>query len=205
MLTDLKKNELDYKLKLIDFILDQTPTAILASEFPFNFQKRRADLLIINDNSTHAIEIKSDVDNTYTLHNQIDDYYKVFNKVSILISEKHLKNINMLNKNVGVYILKNEQILCKRQAKERRKLNKRLVLDLLSTPELKKLSAFKTNNRIELIDDIEKKISFKQLNEISYASLYKKINAIFSLFKNEKIGFTTIHDLSILEIRQPLI
>ncbi|XDF78916.1 sce7726 family protein [Aliivibrio fischeri] len=159
----------------------------------------------MNNNTTHAIEIKSDVDNTYTLQSQIDDYYKVFNKVSILISEKHLKNINMLNKNIGVYILKNGYISCKRKAKEKRKLNKRLTLDLLSTAELKSLSPSKTSNRIELINDIENYISFKDLNEITYASLYKKISAIFSLFKNEKIGPTTIHDLSVLEIRQPLI
>ncbi|XDF76927.1 hypothetical protein AAFX60_009305 [Aliivibrio fischeri] len=39
MLTESTKNELDYKLKLIDFILEQEPTAILSSEFSFNFQK----------------------------------------------------------------------------------------------------------------------------------------------------------------------
>ncbi|PSU23968.1 hypothetical protein CTM88_19335, partial [Photobacterium aquimaris] len=64
----LNKDEIYYKTKMIDYILQNNEKSIFVSEFPFNFQKRRADILTIDDDLTHAIEIKSDIDNIYKLN-----------------------------------------------------------------------------------------------------------------------------------------
>jgi hypothetical protein len=203
----LNKDEIYYKTKMIDFILHNHKKAIFVSEFPFNFQKRRADILTIDDDLTHAIEIKSDIDNIYKLNSQIEDYLKSFNKVSIFISTKHIKVINTLHKNIGIFILKNDEIVCKRKPKTRKKLDKRILLDFLSTPEIKTLykKKVKSTSRIDLISNIENKISLQEINKLTVLSLKNKITPTFKLFIHERINETTIHDLSILEIRNTLL
>lgn len=203
----LNKDEVYYKTKMIDYILQNNEKSIFVSEFPFNFQKRRADILTIDDDLTHAIEIKSDIDNIYKLNSQIDDYLKSFNKVSIFISTKHIKVINTLHKNIGIFILKNDEIICKRKPKIRKNLNKRILLDFLSTSEIKALSNQNTTNmsRIDLILEMESKISLYKINKLAVISLKNKILPTFQLFINERINKTTIHDLSTLEIRNTLL
>ena len=199
----LLKNETDYKLQLIDFILSKSENCVISSELPFAFQKRRADIIILNNSTTHAIEIKSDVDNIYNLKSQLDDYTQTFNQVSILVSKKHLAKLNNLSKNIGIFIFNDGNITQNRTAKARVKINKRLALDLLSTEELKELSKTKKRTRTELISELEKTLTYKNINTLSYNSLVNKLKPIYSLFLSERIGNTSIHDLSLLEIRNP--
>ncbi|WP_415720587.1 sce7726 family protein [Photobacterium ganghwense] len=197
----LNRDEIYYKTKMIDFIINNKDT-IFISEFPFNFQKRRADLLLIENGFTHAIEIKSDIDNINSLNSQLNDYIESFNKVSIFISEKHVDAINNISKNIGVFVLKNDQIIHKRKALPKKRLNKRILLDMLSTKILKELIEKKEKmTRIEMIDLLSNKITFDSLNEIVKDYLHKKISPTYKLFLSERINQTTIHDLMLLEIR----
>jgi hypothetical protein len=203
----LNKDEIYFKTKMIDYIIKKNNDVILVSEFSFNYQKRRADILLIENDLTHAIEIKSDVDNIYKLNSQIDDYLKSFNKVSIFISTKHIKALKSVHKNVGIFLFDENEIICKRKPKIRKQLDKKIILDFLSTSELKEHSNYKGNNasRVDLISEIEERVNFKNIKNISIKSLKEKITSTFKLFINERMNKTTIHDLSILEIRNTLL
>ncbi|MFL1494107.1 sce7726 family protein [Pseudomonas antarctica] len=54
--------------------------------------KSKADCVIVNGNST-CYEIKSEYDNLDRLDNQLHHYQKIFDKVYIVTSEKHLQHI----------------------------------------------------------------------------------------------------------------
>ncbi|EGQ8511228.1 sce7726 family protein, partial [Vibrio parahaemolyticus] len=138
------QNESDYKLMLIDHLLETSPSSPFATEVPFAFSKRRADLVIVETGCTHAIEIKSDVDNTYSLVDQLVDYQKSFNKVSVLISDRHIGILPHIPKNIGVLIHINGKIRQRRKAKERKQLDKIVALDLLSTQDLSSISTIKS-------------------------------------------------------------
>lgn len=200
----LSGNEAEFKTKLIDYFLQHHTGIKLATEFPFNYLKRRADLIVVDEESltTHAIEIKSDIDNTASLKVQLSDYRKTFNKASVLLSQKHLDIAKELDKTIGLYIMSNGEIICKRKPIERKSLNKKMALDLVPTNQLKRLVPKSSQlSRIELISDLSDTLSFKKVNRLAYDSVKNKVTPIYSLFLNEHIGMTTIHDLSLLAMR----
>ncbi|WP_017091358.1 sce7726 family protein [Vibrio splendidus] len=200
----LNGNEAEFKVMLIDYFLNRNSDVKLATEFPFNYLKRRADLIVIEDKSqtTHAIEIKSDIDNTLSLKEQLSDYRKTFNKASVLLSEKHLGIAKELDKTIGLYVMSNGQIVCRRKPLERKQLDKKTALDLVPTNELKRLvSKSSSLSRVELISKLSETLSFKMVNQLAFESVKDKVEPIYSLFLNEHVGVTTIHDLSILGIR----
>ncbi|PTO81360.1 hypothetical protein CWN98_21510 [Vibrio splendidus] len=200
----LNGNEAEFKVLLIDYFLKHHPDVKLATEFPFNFLKRRADLIVVDEkcSSTHAIEIKSDIDNTLSLKEQLSDYRKTFNKASVLLSEKHIGVAKELDKTVGLYVMTNGQIVCRRKPIERKQLDKKMALDLVPTNVLKRRVSKSTSlNRVELISELSDTLSFRQINQLAFESVKDKVEPIYSLFLNEYVGVTTIHDLSVLGIR----
>lgn len=61
----------------------------------FRIKKAKADIVAVNGTAT-AYEIKTDLDNLVRLDHQIEDYYKVFDRVMLVVSEAHTKKL--LNK-----------------------------------------------------------------------------------------------------------
>ncbi|QXO16990.1 sce7726 family protein [Vibrio ostreae] len=194
------QNESDYKLLLIEHLLETSPNTPFATEVPFAFSKRRADLVIVETGCTHAIEIKSDVDNTYSLVEQLVDYQKSFNKVSVLISEKHIGILPNIPKNIGVLIYVNGKIRQRRKAKARRQLDKLIALDLLLTQDLSSLSTIKSN-RVDMIKELAKKLTFSEVNELAYNSVSEKVIPVFTLFRKELGKKISAHDLEVLAMR----
>lgn len=185
---------------LIDHLLKTSPSSQFATEFPFAFSKRRADLVVVEEDFTHAIEIKSDLDNTYSLLEQLDDYQKSFNKVSILISEKHTGILSNIPNNIGVLIHTCGKIKQRRKAKVRKHLDKLIALDLLQTQHLISLSTIKST-RIDMIKELAQKLTFSEVNELAYKSVCDKVVPVFTLFKKEMGENISAHDLEILAMR----
>lgn len=105
-----------------------------------------ADFVMINGEA-RAYEIKSNLDNFVRLNDQLSDYYKVFSKVSILVSSKErdnacsvLEKLGAMGDNVGVYVLsENNTIFCKSKSREpveyNDKLNHRSLFSLMRKKE----------------------------------------------------------------------
>lgn len=195
------QNESSYKLRLIDYILEEQPSIKFASEFPFGFLKRRADFILVEPDCTHAIEIKSDIDNTYTLAAQLGDYQKSFNKVSVLISEKHYGVIKTLDTNIGILILRNGEVYQQRKAKMRKRLDRKQALDLLNTSNLKSLSNSK-GTRFDMINELASSLTLKTINHLAYESVKNRVEPVYSLFLKEYTKPASAHDLEVLAMRQ---
>lgn len=93
-----------------------TNTATAISEFRVG--KSKADCVIINGNST-CYEIKSEYDNLDRLDNQLHHYQKIFDKVYIVTSEKHVDHvIKKVNPEIGIILLTKRNSLSEIRAAE---------------------------------------------------------------------------------------
>lgn len=97
-------NEICIKSSFIKQILMHGKTHVTIFEFPVG--SSRADLCKINGESI-AYEIKTDLDNFSRLQKQINDYYKIFEKVYVICSEENVKNIyKYIPEKCGIYSYK---------------------------------------------------------------------------------------------------
>ena len=144
--------EADIKAILIEYLLNKRRHRVdcsskhhvseycLINEFGFDGMppRRRADLVEL-DMDMHVYEIKSDKDTLKNLRWQCDGYKRFFNRVSVVITERHLKAIRAgghLPKGTGLLLVKDGAIhelrrafLCVRQKPSD-------LVQIISTPQL---------------------------------------------------------------------
>lgn len=113
------RNEYFYKNTIFNELLikkhDLYHTAAL-SELPIGGSK--ADFIMINGRGI-VYEIKTDLDNLIRLEKQIQDYYKVFSYVYVVVGNKQLSHVKEFLKNlkVGIYELTpGGKLLCRKKA-----------------------------------------------------------------------------------------
>ena len=101
------RNEYFYKNTMLNKLLlgrHSLNTTTALSEVWIN--RSKADFVMINGKAV-VYEIKTDLDNIERLENQINDYYKVFGNVEVVVSENHIDKV--LNKyhhtDVGISML----------------------------------------------------------------------------------------------------
>lgn len=70
--------EIQIKIKLVEYLRATYPSAVFACEVPFDFGKRRADVVVLQDNLAHVFEIKSAGDAVERLPYQIAGYQQFF-------------------------------------------------------------------------------------------------------------------------------
>lgn len=78
----------------------------------------KADFVMINGKGV-VYEIKTDLDNFQRLQSQINDYYKVFSYVNVVVGKKQVERVKELLKDtkVGVFELTNSgKIICRKKA-----------------------------------------------------------------------------------------
>lgn len=117
-----------------------------------------ADFIMIN-NEGHVIEIKTELDNLERLSNQIKDYYKAFDRVTILCDEKHLSSIEKKyqRSTVGISILTKKGTIKKIKQAE---INRQYLNHLAIYKTLRK------SERKEMVKSFYEKIpKFKQVEE----------------------------------------
>lgn len=87
------RNEYFYKNTMLNKLLlgrHSLNTSTALSEVWIN--RSKADFVMINGKAV-VYEIKTDLDNLERLENQINDYYKVFGNVEIVVSESHIDKV----------------------------------------------------------------------------------------------------------------
>lgn len=116
---DEYRNEYFYKNTILNQLLiekhDLNNTAAI-TELPIGASK--ADLIMINGRGV-VYEIKTDLDNLIRLENQINDYYKVFSYVNVVVGNKQLSRVKefLKDKPVGIYVLNKEgNLRCRKRA-----------------------------------------------------------------------------------------
>lgn len=113
------RNEYFYKNTIFNELLinkhDLYNTAAL-TELPIANSK--ADFIMINGKGV-VYEIKTDLDNLIRLKNQIEDYYKVFSYVNVVVGKKQVTRVKEFLKKtkVGIYELTEKgTLVCRKKA-----------------------------------------------------------------------------------------
>ena len=169
---------------------------IIALEVLFSPNHRRSDMLVLS-NSLHAFEIKGDFDNLQKLGYQLLDYTKTFDRVSIVTTKRHLKDVKkIISRQVGLILFTGETFQIKRKAIAQRRLDKVSLLTFLDKNIVKGL----------LKNDVPPKASTEEIrkmaaSQLSYTSiriavrnhLRKRYKKLFQLFLKD-IGDTIMPD-----------
>lgn len=197
-----KINANNIKTFLIDYLLSNYNIELLASEVPYLFGYRRADLVAMMDNNMIAFEIKSELDSLTKLEAQIKDYIDVFNKVYVVLSEK-FKNcsvISNLPKKVGIlYIDNNHRITLYRKAKEQKILDKERLIYFFKKDDMNKINNIDTKLSLRRTREIFLKInSTKKLVEYSKNILKNRYLTQYNRFILEKGKYTIEEDLALI-------
>ncbi|MBW3225445.1 sce7726 family protein [Marinobacter adhaerens] len=203
-------NEEFYKLALVRHYFSFTPQCI-ALELPFLAGQRRADAVLVMDDKVHAIEIKSDRDNLDNLLQQISDYTRVFDFVSIFLSKSHLENARKsLPLNVGLITLEDGEVAIKRKARQIKRLDKKalsLSLDRFSLLDLLNTYGVQYPNYIgidELARRLRKLGTIQSLRGQFRKQIFRKYQDSFQTFQRE-VGLSIhLEDLLNLGIQREL-
>ncbi len=100
------RNEYVYKNAIAEKIVKgRHKMANVAYFTEFRVRKTIADCVVVNGSST-AYEIKTEFDSFYRLHNQLESYKQVFEKVNIVVPESKVEKLKrVVGKSVGIVVL----------------------------------------------------------------------------------------------------
>lgn len=195
-------NSAEYiKCLFIDYLLSQENKIIIGNELMYGIKRKLTDLIVLKNNKSIAIEIKSEHDNLQRINEQIIEYKKIFNYVIIVTTNKHKKKIvESMASDIGIYIInKDLSISLFRKPLIQKNKDKTEMLYSINARYLMKLSNYplKKYNADEIRWIYAKKrISF--IEEILFEYWANKYQTRFELFIRERGIQTHIEDLSIL-------
>jgi hypothetical protein len=179
LLRDNYKNEYIYKNEFLLNLLKKEYKTKHTFLQEVRVGKNIADMVVVNGKSI-AYEIKTEFDSFIRLEAQLTSYLKVFDKVIMIISENHLKKLELLLDKkyscVGIYILKSNKIQVHKKETENFLVNSKYYKEIINPSELRK-----------------KNISFEELEKLHY----KESSIIFRdiLKRREKNGTTLVHEV----------
>ena len=194
------------KVRIIEWLLDghlgfDITRDSIGLEVLFSRNKRRADMLIVS-NEFHALEIKGDLDDLSKLPDQLNDYSNTFDKTSMVITRKHLKNIRqLLPRYTGIILFEKNSLRTIRKAALRKRLDKGSLLMFMGKVQLGKLLNIKYVAKYstdELRFMASEKLSLHLIRCEAYGFLQRKHKKRFDLFLRDKGSSVLIDDLSSL-------
>ncbi|MDA8483663.1 sce7726 family protein [Pseudomonas resinovorans] len=188
--------ELDIKRLLIQKLTEEESINSLASEFPFDFGQRRADLVSISNNEVSGYEIKSYFDKLTNLPAQLSSYLSIFDYVYVVCDERHLSKVREIAPpKVGIYVCRDRNIICKRKAKKNNKLNSLVLLDAIPTPSLRKLFNVSAKSKLELCQVISQSSKIEKIRESFLTHLQQKYSVQTKLFQRDASNLVTLDDI----------
>ena len=171
----------------------------IGSEVLFSPSWRRSDLLILSDDF-HALEIKGDTDHLDKLPNQLEDYCKTFDKVSVVTTPKHINRIHdTITKTVGLVLFEDKHFSVVRKPSRNRRLDKAYLLMFYTKKMLVDLLQLKGTQLYtgELRQMAAEKKSIATIREQAYLRLRNIYTELFQRFLKE----TGEYPIQIDEIR----
>ena len=161
---------------------------VIGNEIMYGTSGKVADLVLLHNGNTYAIEVKSDSDSLARIDGQLQEYQKQFNYVVVVCGQKFVKKLSqVLPEGIGLCtILEDDTVKDIRKPKKQTKLDKQEMLFSIKTSYLMKLADFPTagKNADEIRMPFEKKrISFVQ--KILYDYWLSKMKPIFDLYLSD--------------------
>lgn len=169
---DIRRMLLKEFVKKQEFITD--PTTVIINELDVCFGSARIDLAVING-KMHGFEIKSERDNLDRLSSQVEFYCKVFDTLTLVISENHWPKVTQLIPEWwGIYCIvkdKNQpNIEAKRAPKQNNNIEALNLTQLLWKEELFELlksnsvsKGIKSKTRLELGKMVTQRVEKEQI------------------------------------------
>lgn len=206
----LSKNllEADIKIKLLEYLFAKGKllSSTIINEFTIEGYARRADLVVINNHSIVAYEVKSASDSLLRLDGQVNTYLKYFDKVIVLADTKHTqKAIDITPDNVGIWEVNKQKITQLRRGKSLKINNKQALLSLLTKSELCKFklkNEFDSNefSRNALIEAIVRECSENDIRQFAIDILSTKYSKTSDALKAkfDAAGFLCPEDIELL-------
>lgn len=193
-------DELNFKIEIMNFFGGESQR-ILNFEFPFDYNKRRCDVLILDNEGTTGIEIKSNIDKLTNLREQLYSYYQAFNTVYVACGEKHINEIKSIKGRFGIIFVDKSNTRIVRKPRYRKLLNNHMILDMLDKSILTKETGIKLLNKQELIAEIITRFTPSQIQAICYKVLRDKLSPIYNIFLKEKGAHITREDIALLTLK----
>lgn len=183
--------ELEIKMLLVKFILEQYENFVLGSEYSFQFGERRADLALLNSGELTAFEIKGSRDKLSRLDYQIASYKNVFDYCFIVCEPSNLAEIRASIPNeVGILLAHDNQIKHLRRSKHFKRHDKVMLASALSLNRLKELAnKSQIRSKHELCEHIATKYSVNLLRELSRLDFKERYEVVTKMLRQE----TTTH------------
>ena len=191
----------DLKCAFIDHILARWGNSvIIGHEMMYGSCEQFADLVLLHNGFTYAIEIKSNADSLYRIDNQIKAYRKVFNYVIVVCGERYKTHLKQsLPLGVGIVEINHDLIVktIRRPKRETSNLDKKEMLYSIRTSYLARKADFPIKHRsaFEIRAMFEnKRASYIQAILYEYWSL--KLGPAYDCFISNRGGQTLPNDLA---------
>jgi hypothetical protein len=177
------------RLIMLDYLCcqEERDERVIALEAKYGANSRRADILEISD-VLHAYEIKSDLDKVSRLKEQLHDYRRTFEYVSVVTTTKMLPEIRkQLGPNEGILLITDNSVKIIRKARPNKKILKKNVLSIFSKTTLAKLMGVSVNKMPlrRLFELAEKTIALEALKVAAREELLRRFEGRYRRFLAE--------------------
>lgn len=191
--------EKEVKIKVIDWLHKHEKHSVIIPEVTFGNAVKmntvkavRADIFALNGDIS-IYEIKTEKDNLDRLPYQLELYTQYANRVSVVVAEKFLNNIQKLPEDIGIYIIYDKEIQKIRAPKSHSILTEK-YLSYWWGIELKKLfRGLEGKSALHLtaaLNELQKMLTAEEIKRLTLFRLkerYKRENDIIELaLKNKK-------------------
>jgi Holliday junction resolvase len=189
---------------IIDYLIDNFMGVIIGNEVMYGTKSKVVDLLALYNEETYAIEIKSEKDDLRRLPEQIQEYERIFDHTIIFTTPNHINKITSITKKrISLFeITKNGEVEAKFNCFFVRNLTRKK--DMLATINLSYLIKHLNIPDILNSDDMRHKamrLKKQEIRMLLFSFFQDKLKDSFDVFIKERMGFTTIDDLSVLSNR----
>lgn len=199
----------DLRIRLLEHIA-QTYLGVeyfAALEARYAANDRRADVLVVSDHS-HAYEIKSDVDRLDRLPEQLKDYRRTFDFLTVVVTQTHITKVKkMLGKNDGLIVISDQGVCEVRAPKRNKKIAKKNMVSMCSKPVLAKALnvACGTLPLEEIRTRAERKLRLAELRQATFQELKRRFKDKYDAFLEEACIPYREGDITLLQHNDRLI
>ena len=175
---------------------------IIGQEVIYGSDKLAVDLLIVTDSSIIAIEIKAQNDTFKRLSNQVINYEKTFDYTYVLITENHIKSVDLYDsQRSGLIILKNDGTFdIVKKAKKSLTRSKFEIIQSIPAAFLKNHYKITGTKSAHEVREIVERNSLKSMKDTLLLFYHKKLSFSYEAFLNEKGNLIHFEDVSILSL-----
>lgn len=181
-------NDIKVRMLLLDELnqkYNNCPDTRIINELGLDFGASRIDVAVVNG-IMHGYEIKSDLDTLVRLPRQMEYYNRAFERMTIVISRKYLKDIKDIVPNwwgIKAISLDQTRLIDIRKGRKVSYQDPNLIINLLWKKELEGLVDFlglpkslKKKRKNQLLSIIEQEADFKIIQQYVYSMLKTREN-----------------------------